>query len=248
MSKQPASTGAIALVGSGEYTAAMNEVDQVLLHTLGGPADGRVALIPTASGLEPGQPARWNAMGQTHFQGLGALPTPISLITREDASQPDLVATLAQQTFFYFSGGSPDYLIETLNGTPAWHTMLDRAAQGAALAGCSAGAMMLGGCALSVRSLRNGEPPRWRSGLAVVPNVAVLPHYDRMRLFVSDRVFDIVLASVPPDVALLGIDEDTALVRLPGVRHWQVFGRQTVSVTQAGRTAVYVHGERVTLD
>ncbi len=43
--------GPVALVGSGEYLPQMNEIDRMLLDSLGeGPK--RVALLPTASGLE----------------------------------------------------------------------------------------------------------------------------------------------------------------------------------------------------
>ena len=58
--------GAVALVGSGEYLPQMDDVDQALLSTLG---DGphTVALLPTASALEPGMPQHWNGLGLATF-------------------------------------------------------------------------------------------------------------------------------------------------------------------------------------
>lgn len=244
--------GAIALVGSGEYTAAMVETDKALLETLGGPARSRVALIPAASGLEPGQPERWNAMGAAHFHALGATVAPLPLLRREDALAPAIVDELRRASFFYFSGGNPEHLTETLEGTPAWEAIRERAAQGAVVAGCSAGAMMLGAYVFRVRLIRSGQPPQWRPGLALAPGLAVLPHFDRTREFLSAEQFRAALAAAPPGVTVVGVDEDTALVRFPasdtGPGRWRVLGRQTVSVFDGTGTAtVYRAGEELEL-
>jgi cyanophycinase len=244
--------GAIALVGSGEYTTAMAETDRTLLETLGGSARGRVALIPAASGLEPGQPERWNAMGAAHFGALGALVAPLPLLGRDDASAPAIVTELARANFYYFSGGNPEHLTEALDGTPAWEVIRARAAEGAVVAGCSAGAMMLGGYVFRVRLVRSGHPPRWRPGLGLAPGLAVLPHFDRTRQFLSAEQFRAALAAAPPDATVVGIDEDTALVRLPAQggapQRWRVLGRQTVTVFDgAGEARVYRAGEELEL-
>jgi hypothetical protein len=97
MSRAP---GALALVGSGEYTAAMRTTDEILLGTLQ-PDDG-VVVIPTASALEPGQPERWNSLGVAHFHELGARVTPLLLLHRTDALSPEIAALLKEQHFFYF--------------------------------------------------------------------------------------------------------------------------------------------------
>ena len=242
--------GAIALVGSGEYTPAMDETDRALLATLAVAAP-QVAVIPTASALEPGMPEQWNARGVRHFAALGVNVTPIPLITREDANTPALVALLQQADFFYFSGGNPEYVIETLRDTLAWEAIRSRQQAGAVLAGCSAGAMLLGGATMRVREVAAGGEPRWVPALAVVPGVAVLPHFDRMSSFVGADVFKRVIASAPAGVTLVGVDEDTALVQTygaDGAVQWHVSGRQTVSVyASSGERAVYQPGATVVL-
>lgn len=242
--------GAIALVGSGEYTTAMGEVDSFLLDTLGGTAR-RVVVIPTASALEPGMPQVWNERGVRHFQALGAVATPLPLIMRDDALRPEIVAALEDGDFFYFSGGSPDYLIETLRGTPAWATILARHHAGAVLAGCSAGAMMMSGATLRVREVVAGNDPRWVTAMGVVPNIAVLPHFDRMVDFAGAAVFTRIIATAPDAMTLVGVDEDTALVGTlggSGISRWQVMGRQTVSVySELAERMVYAVGDVVFL-
>lgn len=242
-----ASSGPIALLGSGEYTAAMHETDGRLLAALGVERP-RVALIPAASGLEPGMPERWNRMGEVHFAALGAEPLPLPLVAREDASDERIVARLREADLFYFSGGNPEYLVETLRETPAWAAIVERLAAGAGVAGCSAGAMMMSGYTLRIRTVVAGQPPRWIAALAVAPGLAVLPHFDRMAGFVGDEVFRTIMASAPEGVQLVGVDEDTALIRLGPGAPWEVSGRQSVVlIGRDGSRAAYRAGEPVPL-
>ncbi|NJM07106.1 type 1 glutamine amidotransferase-like domain-containing protein [Candidatus Gracilibacteria bacterium] len=208
----------------------------------------RVAVIPTASGLEHGMPERWNALGEAHFRELGATVTPIRLITRMDAADTELVERLRNQHLYYFSGGSPDYIIETLHETSAWTTIANAHRAGAIIAGCSAGAMMLGGYTVSVRRILAGEPPRWRQALGLVPGLAIMPHFDRSRQFMSADRFAELLQSAPCGITMVGIDEETALVRLPHASRWSVTGRRTVSVFgDDGRAHVYRAGDTIDL-
>ncbi|MBK9942171.1 MAG: Type 1 glutamine amidotransferase-like domain-containing protein [Kouleothrix sp.] len=239
--------GTIALVGSGEYLPHMREVDRALLDTLGAGAL-RVALLPTASGLELGMPERWNTMGAEHFRQLGAEVTPVHLVGSPDARDPQVVAALQGADMYYFSGGNPEYVIETLRDTPAWQAIYAGYLAGAVLAGCSAGAMMLGGYTLSVRSVMRGDAPRWVPALGVLPRLAVMPHFDRVADFAGQAMFRAIVASAPADLTLIGVDEDTALVRSGGSAAWQVLGRQSVSVFgHSGQRTIYRAGEAVTL-
>jgi cyanophycinase-like exopeptidase len=244
--------GGLALVGSGEYTPAMATTDRWLIEGLGGPAHANVALIPTASGLEEGQPERWNILGAAHFTALGARPTPLHLISHEDAVAPTIVSALQAASFFYFSGGNPEYLAETFEGTPAWEAVTARHRAGAVIAGCSAGAMFLGSYLLRVRAIREGRGPIWRHGLGLAAGLVILPHFDRMSRFLDAERFREVLAGAPAGATVIGIDEDTALVRLTptnaGPRRWRVMGRQSVSVFAAdGHATAYPSGEELTL-
>lgn len=219
--------GPLALVGSGEYTDAMNETDRALLNVL--PAkQPHVVVIPTASGLEPGMPAIWNARGVAHFNKLKAKVTPLHITEREHCYDAANVKALREADFFYFSGGNPNYVVETWHDTPAWETLVSRWETGAALAGCSAGAMMLGSFTIRVRDAMTGNTPQWVPAMGLVHGLAVLPHFDRMKHFVGNDVFRSIVQSAPAHVTVVGVDEDTALVKLGDA--WRVMGRQTVTV------------------
>ncbi|GIW06167.1 MAG: hypothetical protein KatS3mg060_0972 [Dehalococcoidia bacterium] len=241
------SGGAIALVGSGEYLPVMDEIDRALLATL--PAGAPVALLPTASGLEPGSPARWNALGERHFAALGAPTIPLLLLHREDAFDESVLARLREARFFYFSGGNPTHVVETLQGTPAWAVISSALAEGAVIAGCSAGAMMLGSYTIRIRDALAGRPPTWAPALAVVPQVAVLPHFDRFAARFGTGTIQHLTESAPEGLIVLGIDEDTALLRLRPGEPWRAAGRQTVSVFRAERPVeVLSPGDEIDLD
>jgi cyanophycinase len=238
-----ATHGPLALLGSGEYTRAMDETDRELLAAIGRPHP-RVALIPAASGLEPGSPERWNRMGERHFAALGAVPVAVPFATRDDADTPAVLDALRGADLFYFSGGSPEHLVGCLRDTAAWALILEAFAAGAGIAGCSAGAMMLGAHTLRVRSVAAGQPPRWVEAMGVAAPLVVIPHFDRMSSFVGPEMFRTILASAPPGERLVGIDEDTALVRLAPSAPWQVRGRLSVAlIAPDGSAAIHRAGE-----
>jgi cyanophycinase len=238
--------GALALVGSGEYLPQMEETDRFLLDTLGGAAAARVVVIPTASALELGMPEHWNTLGVAHFRNLGAQVTPVMLLTRDDAHDQQVLADLRGADLYYFSGGNPEHVIEMLRDTPAWQIIRAGYEAGAVLAGCSAGAMMLGGYTLSVRAVMRGQQPRWLPGLGIAPGIVLMPHFDRVADYAGPEMFRGILATAPASTTLVGVDEDTALVHVPGdgEQRWRVIGRQTVSVFDGeGGRAIYRAGD-----
>jgi len=197
--------------------------------------------IPTAAG-EEGQDSleRWVELGKAQAARLGVEAVPIVARTRDEADDPALAALVEGAGLVYLSGGNPPYLAATLRGSRLWEAVRAAWEGGAALAGCSAGAMALTGWAPYVREMHREPEP----GLGVLPTWRVLPHFDRMREWLPD-LDQQVLADLPEGHLLLGIDEDTALVSRNGA--WEVHGRQAVHVlTAEGRTS-YVDGEFVPL-
>lgn len=207
--------GPVALVGSGEFLAGMAEVDRALL-------EGRppvVAVLPTAAGLEgAGRVRYWLDLAQHHYGDLGATVVEVPVLNRDDAEDPSWGALIAGAGLVYLSGGDPLHLVGSLQGTPTWAAIEDAWRGGAALAGCSAGAMGLAG---TVMSVRRGGPPV--AGFGVVPGIAVLPHFDRFT-----KMMDVgkARAALDPSIHIVGVDEDTALVAsTPTGAPWTVAGR-----------------------
>lgn len=219
--------GPLALVGSGEYLPVMLEVERALLA--GRP--GRYVQLPTAAMPEgPASVARWTALGQAQAARLGVEAVPLLVGDRSDADDPALAAQVAGAGLVYLSGGSPQHCAATLRGTLVWQAVDQAWRDGAALAGCSAGAMALTSWVPDLR--RPGRPAD--PGLGLLPGLRVIPHFDRFAGWLPDLVTR-YLARAPEDVAVVGVDEETALVWADG--RWTVSGRQSVwLLTKQGRT------------
>lgn len=238
--------GPIALVGSGEFTPALEPVDRGLLGSLAGRADDgrrlRVAILPTASAPD-GETVfqRWGRMGRDHFRELGTDVEVLEVRDRAGAEDPGIAAVAGASDLVYLSGGKPDFLTETLADTPLVAALRTAWEGGAALAGCSAGAMALAGERMSFGG-RVPVPSRWRPGLGFVPGVAVAPHYDR---WPETMIAPIVLVA-PSGTLVLGIDEETALVGIDGT--WTVHGVGRVTVWRGSHRSRHTEAERVSLD
>ncbi len=260
------SAGPVALVGSGEFLDVMAPVDAALLA--GRPL--RAAVLPTASSLE-GQKrvAWWLELARRHYEAMGVEPVPVPVLTRADAGDAGLARLLEGVGLVYLSGGDPHHLTSTLKGSLVWDAVTAAWRGGAALAGCSAGAMALtsgappdlgpGGSrrvppssaapssALSSPVARDGSVPPADAaggGLGVVGHLAVIPHYDLMERR-RRGIVEWFRAWQPAGTTLVGVEEETALVGA-GDR-WHVEGRGSVWVFGPGSPERFGAGEDVPL-
>ncbi len=182
--------------------------------------------------------ARWHALGRAQAERLEVEPVVVDVRDRHDANDPALAALVEGAGLVYLSGGSPQFLAQTLRGTAVWAAIQDAWAAGAALAGCSAGAMAFTGWVPAMRDLGRHPDP----GLGLLPHLRVIPHFDRMLGWVPD-ILTRALLRPPEGVVVLGIDEETALVG--GPEEWVVHGRQSVWVLSEGHQESYVAGQRL---
>jgi cyanophycinase len=208
--------GPLALVGSGEFLPQMRDTDTRLL-------DGRprkVVLLPTAAAPEgPARVRYWTDLAVEHYAALGAETVPVLVRDRADAVRAQQADAFDGVGLVYLSGGDPHHLGEALRDTATWDLVVAAWRGGAALAGCSAGAMAIAAAWPPIRSLT------WRDlrpGLGLVPGLAVIPHFDRVLRWRRGAV-ERVAGHAPDGVVLVGIDEDTALVFDDGA--WRVEGR-----------------------
>jgi cyanophycinase len=227
--------GTVALVGAGEYLPEILPVDKKLLERVNGAPS--VVVVPTASAPDgEGVPERWARMGVEHFAQLGVTAEPIMLLNRADAENVEIATRLANANFIYFSGGKPRYLLETLQDTASWQAILNVFAAGGIVAGCSAGAMVLGSEVFDF-------PQVWRTipALGLVPGIAVIPHFDELPSWLAGTI-----ARSKHKVTVIGIDGATALVGSDD--QWFVYGRGGVTVFTKNGKQRYTEGEVVPLE
>ena len=186
--------------------------------------------------------ARWHRLGREQAERLGVEQVVVDVRTREDAESRRWVQEIEGAGLIYLSGGNPAFLAETLRGTAVWHAIVAAHEAGAALAGCSAGAMALSEWAPRMRDLVHPHQP---TGLGLVQQVRVIPHFDKMLGWMPDVLRNAFLHK-PDTTTLIGIDEDTALVSV-GDGEWEVQGRQSVWVLGPGARVEHPAGSRLSL-
>jgi cyanophycinase len=233
--------GTLALVGAGEFLETMSDVDRALLDRAGGTA---VAIVPTASAPD-GRAVfdRWLRMGVDHFTSLGATAAAVPAFDRagcDEAANADLVQNA---NLVYFSGGKPDFLFDALTGTRVWAAVRHVLDRGGVVAGCSAGAMIMGGHVPDFGS-RFGVPSisRWQAAFGLIPDAIVIPHYNEFPEFMVNLMF----GRRPAGSYLIGVDAHTALIGLNGT--WQVGGTGRVSVRHGRDVQRYTAGQAVNLN
>lgn len=226
--------GPIALVGSGEFTPATEDVDRALLDG----AAGRVVFLPTAAAPEGAERvAYWVNLGRAHYARLGVDASPLMVLDRRDADRAELATQIEGASLVYLSGGNPTYLAKTLVGTRVGGAINAAWLQGGAVAGCSAGAIALTETVPDIRRRRSRPVP----GLGLVQGMIVMPHFDQINRWLPGAI-QWALEATPPGVHLVGIDEDTAIVG--GPRQWRMMGRGHAWVlTTAGEPQSYAAGE-----
>lgn len=235
--------GPIVLVGSGEFTAAMEAVDRDLLAATGR-ARPRVAILATASWPD-GEEAflGWIERGRAHFSALGAEVEGVEIRTRQDAFDEACAQAIGEADLVYLSGGKPDHLLDALAATPAGAALRAVHDRGGILAGCSAGAMVLAARQPRLAGRRFFRiPTGWRDALGLVEGVAVLPHYNAF----PEPLAAAVALLAPRGTAVLGIDEETAAIGRDDT--WQVRGSGRVTVWRGRARTRHRAGESFRLD
>jgi cyanophycinase-like exopeptidase len=218
--------GPLALVGSGEYLPQMADIEAALLA--GRPA--RYVQLATAAVPDgPSVVERWHNLGIDQAKRLGVEAIILPVNDRAGADNAAIAEQIAGAGLIYLSGGNPAFLADTLRDTAVWEAIVEAWKVGAALAGCSAGAMAMTSWIPSLRHPRQGGT----NGLGLLPHLRVIPHFD----FFASKVPDLVtrfLLPHDPAITVLGIDEETALVG--GPKEWTVQGRQSAwRLTSEGR-------------
>jgi cyanophycinase len=233
--------GLIALAGSGEYLPVMEEVDRHLLasRNLNG-RKPRVVCLPTAAGREGDVSVdRWSGMGVAHFQKLGAEVDALRVIDRDSADDPRWEPLIENADLVYFSGGDPNYLFQTMNGSRAWNAALRAWERGAVYAGCSAGAMILAKRIPSFRLFGTID------GFDIIPAQFIIPHFDAIPAPFKPLIFAL-RRQLGQQERMIGMDEDTALVGTLG-GEWKVMGRGRVHILTRKSNRVYESGQILVL-
>ncbi|HUY08456.1 MAG TPA: Type 1 glutamine amidotransferase-like domain-containing protein [Candidatus Dormibacteraeota bacterium] len=222
------------LLGSGEFEPWVGQAETTALSAAGG--DGTAVVLATASSPEGDSTfERWNRMGLAHYASLDLPARALPVRTREDAELVAHAAVVSRASLIFFSGGNPEYLARTVEGTAVWAAVLQALEGGAVFGGCSAGAMVAG-------AAQQSGPARGRfrfsGGLDLFPTDVFGVHWDSTFMRVLRPA---VIHRVPSGCRLIGIAERTAI--LTEGNGWRVFGDGAVEVRDGLIRRSYRAGE-----
>lgn len=199
----------------------MSEPDARSLEFVGGLA-APVAILPTAAAPDFNH-ERAGRNGVCWFRSLGASNVDlVPVIDKASANDPQLAARVGAAQLIYLLGGFPRHLAKSLSNSLVWKAALAAYADGAVMAGSSAGAMVL------CEYYYDPYARRLFKGLNLLPKVCVLPHHDH-----SGRRWAAQLSAQIPQAVLMGIDEQTGAFS-DSAGHWRVYGAGRVTLYRSG--------------
>ncbi|CAN5847277.1 hypothetical protein BH24ACT3_BH24ACT3_06620 [soil metagenome] len=213
-------SGPLALVGGGEWQDGCS-FDRPLLDAV---AAEEVVVVPAAAAYE--HPDRAGAAAAAWFESLGVRSLTVPGLGRPDALDEANVAAVRDARFLYLADGSPMHLRSVLKDTPLWDALVAAWHGGAVLAGSGAGAMVL--CDPMVDP-RGGA---FTVGLGLLAQLTIIPRHDHWSEDQARRTLDLS----PAGLAVIGVDERTALIRDP-VGAWRAEGAGNVAVFVGGNPA-----------
>ncbi len=221
--------GTLALVGGGEWRDGCRSFDEELLGEAG--TEDVVVLASAAAFEHPGRVAERAAQ---YFDTLGAKVDAPMVLQRHEADDPGVAERVRKSRFVYLSDGSPLHLRSVLKGSALFEAILASYHGGGVLAASGAGATLV--CDPMVDP-RGGA---YTVGLGVVQNLAVFPYHGTAADHLRERSIDLL----PKTAKLVGIDEETALVRNSSGA-WRALGVGTVTVYDGRNATPFSAGSTV---
>ncbi|HSG42281.1 MAG TPA: Type 1 glutamine amidotransferase-like domain-containing protein [Anaerolineales bacterium] len=223
--------GYLLLEGGAEFGGRMRDPDLRAIE-LAGRFDAPLRIIPTAAAPDDNH-RRAGGNGVRWFQSLGAKDVvSLPLIDKASANYEDIANELRNAKLIYLLGGFTHYLGRTLKDSLAWRAVVGAYKDGAVIAGSSAGAMVM------CEFYYDPSSGKVHEGLNLVPNSLVLPHHNTFGKNWAPR-----LTKKIPEVALLGIDEQTGMIDDVEDGMWNVYGAGDVVLYRNGGVETYKAGE-----
>lgn len=262
MPEQTFLPGLVALFGSGETAPSGGAVYDLLARHL--PTPPQIAVLETPAGFQPNSPRVAGRVADFILKRLQNERPTLHIVParkRGTAYSPDcldIARPLAQADMIFLGPGSPTYAVQQLQASLTWQLLCARHRLGAVVATASAATIAMSALALPVYEIyKVGADPHWLPGLNFFApfglTLVFVPHWnnseggaelDTSRCYIGQERWEEMLALLPPDVTVVGIDEHTALVFDMAAERCTVVGRGGVVLLRAGQTFQARHGDK----
>jgi cyanophycinase len=215
--------GALVIIGGAEEREGDCKILRAFMRLAGGRAAQIVVL--TAATSEPQE------AGETYidvFEDLGAASVwVVDTRNQNDANHVNAVRAIGKATGIFFTGGDQSRIMERLQGTLLEDVIRKRHAEGAVIAGTSAGAAIMPEVMIvrgESETSPRGDAVTLGTGMGFVAGILVDQHFaQRGRL---GRLLTALL--LKPSTLGIGVDENTALI-VQG-HEFEVIGEGAVTV------------------
>jgi cyanophycinase-like exopeptidase len=251
----------LAIVGSGETTAAAARVHRELLSRFGS-APVAATIVDTPYGFQENAPDITVGAVDYFERRLGNPATVASFRRDSDPVARASALERIREADYVFSGpGSPGYALRHWAGTDVPRLFGQKLAAGGALVMASAAALTLGRFTVPVYEIyKVGAEPHWLAGLDLPAawgwTVAIVPHYDNAEgrghdtrfCFLGERRLRMLENDMPDHAFILGVDEHTTLVLDLERREATIRGRGGVTVRRRGESTLFPAGAQLSFD
>jgi len=215
-------TAQVWLQGGGEFSRGCEPMDAELVRRIDGPV-----VVSALAGTVGRDYRTATENGVRHFLAVGATEVIAAPDAREDRAAA--IQVLSSARLIVLPGGSPSRLLDALRATGADEVLAALLADGGAVMGSSAGAMVLGSWTVLPDRRDADGGMQVVPGLGLAPGLLVVPHWSGAASR-GDwlRTID---THVPDDTTLLGVAEESG-VRFEGSTLTAVGKRSAALVRQ----------------
>jgi cyanophycinase-like exopeptidase len=257
----------LVLIGSGEFGPRMARVERGVVMRVSAGRDGNpgplgVAVLDTPYAFQANKDALSEAAVDYFARRLN-LAAEIAAYRRDDdpLSRERAVATIRHADLVFSGPGSPSFALRHWTVGPFVDLLMAKLKSGGAVIAASAAALTLGRFTAPIYEMyKAGTDPHWLPRLDVLSAVdldlAVIPHYDNAEggthdtryCFIGERRLEELERQLPPETAILGIDEHTALVVDAAADRATVHGRGSVTLRHHGQSTLFESGRSLELN
>jgi cyanophycinase-like exopeptidase len=260
-----AQEGMVVLFGSGETSASGRKVFDWLLSRIASPVN--VAILETPAGFELNSAQVAGRVADFLQHRLQNYAPQVSVVparkrnTPFSPDNPEIVAPLWESNLIFLGPGSPTYTVRQLRDSLAWHALIARQRLGSALALASAATIAASAYALPVYEIyKVGEELHWHPGLDFFGvyglSLVFVPHWnnaeggadlDTSHCYMGQARFQKLLAMLPTEAIVVGIDEHTALVIDLEARACRVLGKGKITLLKEGAQVQMSRGQEFSI-
>lgn len=256
----PFEPGHIVLLGSGETSPSIRTVYHWLFTTLNEPI--HTAILETPAGFEPNSRHVAEQIEQFIAKRLQNFKPQISIIparkkgTAHSPDDPAIASQLHPANVILTGPGSPSYAARQLRDSLTWHTLQACHRAGASLIFASASTIALSQCALPVYEIyKVGEDLHWKPGLNFFEpfglSLIFIPHWnnndggdglDTSHCYMGLDRYTQLIAMLPGQPTLVGIDENTAMTINPITEECRMMGAGGAVIIRNGHEKRFPKG------